>query len=168
MQSLSEDIDASPKTIKSWLDLMARNYVAFAVPPYHKRLERALKKEAKYYLWDWSEVEEAGPRFENMVASHLLKWCHYFDDCLGHRADFYIRDTVKREVDFLVVWEKRPWLLVECGLAGTGKRTNLNYFGDKLGVKHRLLVTLNEDRDLEDPRTGVHILPAKKFLLGLA
>ena len=44
--------------------------VFYRVMPYHSRLERALKKEAKYYLWDWAEVEDEEARFENMIASH--------------------------------------------------------------------------------------------------
>jgi hypothetical protein len=31
----------------------------------------------KAYLWDWSEVRDPGPRFENLVAMHLLKLCHF-------------------------------------------------------------------------------------------
>lgn len=34
--------------------------------------------------WDWSAVEEAGPRFENLVASQLLKYCHWIEDTQGH------------------------------------------------------------------------------------
>ena len=166
--SLVEDAEASPKTIKAWLDLLARNYCAFKVPPYHRRLERALKKEAKYYLWDWSEVENEGPRFENLMAAHLLKWCHCCEDIFGvHSELFYLRDLQKREVDFLVVWERRPWLLVECKLTDDRSFTSLNYFGQKLGVDRRLLVTLRDGKDYEDRRTGVRVIPASRFLMGL-
>src|SRR5262245_15627027 len=77
MLTLSEDIEVSPKTVKNWVELLSRNYYLFRVPPYHRRLARALKKEAKYYLWDWSEIRDEGARFENLVASHLLKFCHF-------------------------------------------------------------------------------------------
>ena len=168
IQSLTEDIEASPKTIKAWLDLLARNYYVFKVPPYHRRLERALKKETKYYLWDWSEVEDDGPRFENLVAAHLLKWCHGYEDVHGIRAElFYLRDREKREVDFLVVWEKRPWMLVESKLTAELVFTGLNYFGEKLGVGKRFLVTLHGTSDFEDRRTGVRTIPASRFLMGL-
>lgn len=63
-------------------------------------MSRALKKEQKLYLWDWSQLEDPGPRFENMVASHLLKAVHGWSD-LGD-GDFelrYLRDKEKREVD---------------------------------------------------------------------
>jgi len=34
---------------------------------------RAVKKEAKHYHLDWTVVRDAGKRFENLVACHLLK-----------------------------------------------------------------------------------------------
>lgn len=168
MKALSEDVEASPKTVKTWIDLLARNYYTFIVPPYHRRLERALKKEAKHYLWDWSEVEAEVPRFENMVASHLLKWCHLCEDYLGFHAElYYLRNLEKQEVDFLVVWEKKPWMLVECRLSGAGNLTALNYFSQKLGVTKRYLVTLDGKEDWEDRRTGIRAIPAARFLMGL-
>jgi len=50
---------------------------------------------------DWSLVPADGPRFENLVASHLLKWVHYQQDVFGKDLDLrYFRDTDGREVDF--------------------------------------------------------------------
>lgn len=168
INSLSEDIEASPKTLKNWLELLVRNYYIFKVPPYHRRLERALKKEAKYYLWDWSEVEDAGDRFENMVAAHLLKFCHFYEDSHGIRTElYYLRDLEKREVDFLVVWENEPWFMVECKLSARKEFTPLNYFADKLGVVQRYYVTRSDQHDYQDKRTGIRVVPANKFLMAL-
>ena len=58
----------------------------------------SIEKEAKFYLWDWSEVKAEGSRFENLVASHLLKWCHSCEDIQGFRVElYYLRDLDKRE-----------------------------------------------------------------------
>jgi len=115
--SLASDLEISPKTAKSWVELLCRNYFIFRVPPYHRRLQRALKKECKYYLWDWSEVPGEGERFENLVASHLLKYCHYYQDVFGiDMGLYYLRDLEKREADFLLTWEKK--LLQEIRLPG--------------------------------------------------
>jgi hypothetical protein len=168
INSLVEDVEASPKTIQAWLDLLARNYYLFKVPPYHRRMERALKKEAKYYLWDWSEVKENGPRFENMIGSHLLKWCHTFEDREGFRVElYYLRDLEKREVDFLILWEDQPWLLVECKIKNDRNFTALNYYKQKLKIQQCFLVTLEEREDYEDRRTGVRVIPAARFLMAL-
>ena len=159
---------SSPKTVKSWIELLARNYYLFRVPPYHRRLERALKKEAKYYLWDWSEVAEEGPRFENMVAAHLLKFCHYYEDSHGiDVALYYLRDLEKREVDFLVVWEGEPWFLVECKVGAPKGFGHLRYFADKLGIEQRYCVTESDQHDYLDRNTGVRVVPASKFLMAL-
>ena len=53
-------------------------------------------------------------RFENLVASHLLKWVHFEQDAKGRDVELrYFRDTDGREVDFVVVEGRRPLLLVE-------------------------------------------------------
>ena len=166
--SLASDIEVSPKTIKAWVELLCRNYFIFRVPPYHRRLQRALKKESKYYLWDWSEVRDNGARFENLVASHLLKFCHHFQDVFGLNVGlFYLRDLEKREVDFLLTWEETPWLIVECKLAPGGSLTALNYFADRLAIGQRFLVVQEEGVDHVDRATGVRALSANRFLTAL-
>ncbi len=50
-----------------------------------------------------------------MVFINHRKWCHTCEDIQGFRVElYYLRDLEKREVDFLILWEDRPWLLVEC------------------------------------------------------
>jgi len=167
--SLATDLEVSPKTVKAWIELLCRNYYIFRVPPYHRRLARALKKEAKYYLWDWSEVPDDGARFENLVASHLLKFCHHFQDFFGLAVDlFYLRDLEKREADFLLVWEKTPWIVVECKRTPGGSLTAINYFADRLQIKNRFLVVQQEGVDHVDRATGVRALSASRFLTALA
>lgn len=66
-------------------------------------------------MWDWSQIENPGIRFENLVASHLLKYCHFLEDTEGIKAELrFIRDTDKREVDFVVLKNKKPVFAVEC------------------------------------------------------
>ena len=167
LASLSEDVQTSPKTIINWMDLLCRNYYCFKVMPYHVRLERALKKESKYYLWDWSEIEDKGKRFENLISSHLLKFCDFYHDVLGIKAKlWYLRDREGREVDFLVTWGETPWFMVECKLAN-GPAKALNYFAERLDVKQKFLVTLDETSHYLEKETGIHVIPASKFLMAL-
>ena len=166
--ALAADIEVSPKTVKAWIELLCRNYYIFRVPPYHRRLQRALKKEAKYYLWDWSEVPDGGGRFENLVASHLLKYCHYCQDVFGLDVDLhYLRDLEKREVDFMVTWAKSPWLIIECKLKAGGSLTALNYFADRLEVPGRYLVVAETGVDHRDRATGIRTMSAGRFLTAL-
>jgi len=168
MNAIASEIEVSPKTISNWLELLSRNYYTFRVPPYYKRLNRALKKESKYYLWDWSEVPGKGERFENLVGVHLLKFCHYCQDTCGVSAElFYLRDLDKREVDFLVTWEHKPWLIVECKLKPGDSLTPTNFFSDRLGISERYVVTCEEDVDHRDRRTGIRSISANRFLMAL-
>lgn len=166
MSSLATDLEVSPKTVALWIDLLCRNYYIFKVPPFHGRLHRALKKAAKYYLWDWSEVPGEGERFENLVAAHLLKSCHLYQDAFGIEMNlFYLRDQQKREVDFLVAWEGEPWCIIECKLIPGKGLTNLNYFAERLGVAQRFQVVRRCGVDHLDRRTGVRTLSADRFLM---
>lgn len=167
LASLSEDVQTSPKTIINWMELLCRNYYCFRVLPFHNRLERALKKESKYYLWDWSEVPDEGARFENLVASALLKFCDFYYYTYGSKTRlWYIRDREGREVDFLVTWDETPWFLVECKQKKTRAKA-LSYFGDRLNVLQRFLVTRKEDNHYFDKANKIHVIPASRFLLGL-
>ncbi len=167
LSSMSEDVQASPKSIIFWMDLLCRNYYCFRVMPYHYRLERALKKESKYYLWDWSEIESEGAKFENMIASHLLKFCDYYRYVFGIKAKlWYLRDRQGREVDFLVTWGETPWFMVECKISG-GITNPLNYFGRRLEVTNKFLVTMDESRHYLDKKTGIYVIPASRFLMAL-
>jgi len=166
--SVARDVEASPKSVRAWLQLLERNYFVFRVPPYSRRLHRALKKESKYYLWDWSEAPDDGPRFENLVAAHLLKYCHFLNDVHGHRVELhYLRDLEKREVDFLVTWGRAPWFAVECKTSPGGPLSSIAYFCDRLGVTARFVVTRQGGVDSMDRPSGVRTISADRFLAAL-
>ncbi len=71
INSLREDLDVAFETVRGWLHTLERLYYIYSVPPYSHRLQRAIKREQKYYYWDWSEVADEPARFENFVMSHL-------------------------------------------------------------------------------------------------
>ncbi|MGH7818759.1 MAG: ATP-binding protein, partial [Candidatus Binatia bacterium] len=83
IKSLREDLQVDHKTVERWLQILENLYVCFRISPFGAPAIRAVKKERKLYLWDWSAVEELGPRFENLVASQLLKYCHWIEDTEG-------------------------------------------------------------------------------------
>ena len=62
-------VQVSADSAKRWVATLAALYFCFTIKPWHRKVARALRKEPKHYLWDWSEVAEAGPRAENLVAS---------------------------------------------------------------------------------------------------
>lgn len=168
LNSLSRDLEVSQKTVGKWIEIYCRNYFVFKVRPYFKRLHRVLKKQCKYYLWDWSILDDKGIRFENLIALHLLKYCHYYHDVYGIDLQlFYLRDLDGREVDFLLVWDGTPWLIAECKLSPGDRMTSLRYFAEKLGVNNRFQVVLKNNINHIDNRTGVRVISADYFLTSL-
>ena len=76
LNRLREDLSISHRAVTDWMNILESFYYCFRVYPFARDSYKSLKKQAKLYLWDWSEVADDGHRFENMVASHLLKMVH--------------------------------------------------------------------------------------------
>jgi len=135
VKSLREDLEVDHKTAERWLQILENLYVCFRISPYGSPRIRAVKKERKLYLWDWSSVEESGPRFENLVASQLLKYCHFVEDTEGHSMELrYLRDTDRREVDFVVLKDRKPLFAVECKTGEKAVSPALRYFSERTPI----------------------------------
>lgn len=116
--SLASHLQISPATVKNYLRRLEDFYLAFSVRPYSKNIKRSLLKAGKYYLYDWSRINNKGARFENYVACELNTRLTLWGDVTGDDfCLFYIRNKQKQETDFLVVRNGAPWLLVESKLA---------------------------------------------------
>ena len=137
IKSLRDDLQVDHKTAERWLQILENLYVCFRVAPYGPPRIRAVKKERKLYLWDWSSVESEGARFENLVASQLLKYCHFVEDTEGYSMELrYLRDTDKREVDFVVLKERKPLFAVECKSGEKAVGSALRYFAERTPIPH--------------------------------
>jgi uncharacterized protein len=75
-----EYLQLSHKSVVGWLKVLERLYAIFRLSPFGAQRIRAVKKEQKYYHFDWSVVSLDAARFENLVASHLLIWVHFEQD----------------------------------------------------------------------------------------
>jgi len=116
-QSLREDLEVAHDTVTRWLLYLEELYYLFELKPFARSVPRSLRKEGKLYLWDWSEVMAAGPRFENMVASHLLKAADFWTDTgEGVFELHYLRNKDRAEIDLLLTRDRKPWLALECKL----------------------------------------------------
>lgn len=114
VESLREDLEVAHSTVQRWLNYLQQLYYCYLIRPYQRSVPRSLKKEPKLYLWDWSEVRDPGHRFENLIAGHLLKACHFWTDIGKGNFDlFYLRDKEKNEIDFLITKNRYPWIAVE-------------------------------------------------------
>ncbi len=136
-KNLAEDILVDQKTVEKWLQILERVYYCYRISPYGPSKIRAVKKEQKLYLWDWSELESEGPRWENFVGSHLLKYCHFHEDVNGEKMELrFLRDTDKREIDFVVLKNKKPLFAVECKTGEKNLSPHIQYFADRTLIPH--------------------------------
>ena len=166
LNSLREDLNVTHKTVSLWVDILEKFYYHFRIYPYQSTVIKSLRKEPKLYLWDWSEIDDDGARFENMVASHLLKFCHFLFDAQGYKAQlFYLRDKDQREVDFLVSIEGKPWFCVEVKTSFRDISTPLMYFSKKLKIPFTYQVIKQEGIDII--KDNVRAISASKFLVAL-
>lgn len=166
INSLREDLEVSHRAVTSWLNILESFYYHFRVYPYSAKSIRSIKKEPKIYLVDWSEIENEGARFENLIASHLLKFTNYLFERDGYKSGlFYLRNVDKKEVDFLVTIDNKPWFAVEVKLSETSPSKNLVYFKDRLKIPFNFQVVKQEGIDFI--KDEVRVISANKFLSGL-
>lgn len=166
LNALRKDLEVSHKAVAHWVDILERFYYLYRIAPYQTKTIRSLKKEPKLYLWDWSEVQGESARFENLIASHLLKFVHFLYDAHGKRAElFFIRDVDGHEVDFLVTINRKPWFAVEVKLDDTTLSKHLRYFADRLRVP--FLYQVVRSSGVYVRRGEVVVVSADRFLAGL-
>lgn len=165
--SLAKKVRISHETIRRWIETLKLLYYCFPVHPWSKNIPRSLLKEPKFYMWDWSLVEDPGQRAENFVASHLLKACHYWTDRgLGSFHLHFLRDKEKREVDFIVTKNDQPWFIAEVKLSSTTLNAHLERYQKLTGAEHAFQVVIEADyEEIDCFRYKKPIsVPAKTFL----
>ena len=170
INSLREDVGVAYATVRAWVHAFEALYVCFLVRPYAHRIRRALNAVPKLYLFDPVQLpeKEDGARRENVVALHLLKACQYWTDTAQGEFDLrFVRDKEKREVDFLVLRDKRPWMMVECKSGSKSPSASLLHFAALVNPPLRFQLVSDERFDREVPEHRLRIMGCEKFLAGL-
>ncbi len=166
-QSLSKKVGVSIDTIRRWLEVLKSFYYCFSLQPWSKNITRSLIKEPKLYLWDWSLVDEEGHRNENLVAGHLLKAIHFWNDRgLGEYGLYYLRTKDKIETDFLVTKDGKPWFLVEVKTKAKGISPALYHFQEETAAPHAFQVAFDlpfVNKNCFEEKEPI-IVPAQTFL----
>ena len=162
--ALREDLQVSHKTVVKWLGILERLYAIFQIAPFGAPRIRAIKKAPKHYHLDWSLVPEPPQRFENLVASHLLKWVHWLQDSEGRDLELrYFRDTDGREVDFVVTERGKPTLFVECKWGDAKVDGSLRYLSAKYPAVEAWQISATGNKDYVTP-AGIRVAPAIELL----
>ncbi len=164
ISNIAGDIEIAPKTGKIWLGVLEQLYLCIVVKPYATGIDRGLVVPPKVYFYNNAEVEgDLGAKFENLVATHLLKRAHFLEDSTGHRYEVrYIRDKEKREVDFLILKERKPLALIECKWADTSLSSSLLYYAKKLKIPKAYQLVGDFDKTLQ--KDGISVTSAYRYL----
>ena len=116
--SLSSTLKVSYNTVRNWLSAFERFFMIFSVTPWTRKISRAIQKERKIYLWDTARIKDPAARFENMVALELHRAVTLWSEMgWGTFSLHFIKNKEQQEVDFLVVDENKPFLLIETKLS---------------------------------------------------
>ena len=163
INSLRQDLSASHEAVDRWIRILENLYYCFRIRPFGAKKIKAMKKDRKFYLWDWSLCKNSGSRFENMVAANLLKYCHYHEDTQGDEMELcFLRDNRKREVDFVVLRDGRPEFAVECKSHSKSVSKSLAYFAKRTDIPYFYQVHQGND-DYEIAELHTRIIPFIRF-----
>lgn len=163
INSLRKDLSASHEAVDRWVKIFENLYYCFLLTPYGAKRIQALKKDRKLYMWDWSLCHSPGARFENLVASNLLKYCHFIEDTQGDDMTLcYLRDKNKREVDFVVLKNRQPVFAVESKTGEGDVSKHIRYFASRTEIPNFFQVHQGA-RDYEVQECRTRVMPFTKF-----
>lgn len=165
--SLSRDIQADYKTIKSWIGMLENIYAVFQVTPYHKNIARSILKEPKIYFYDTGRLKDKGMQLENLVACALLKAAHFLEDTKGYRTSLhYLKTRDGHEIDFCVCIEGKPVLAIEVKNSDNTPSPTFHKFAKALTNVRKVQLVKNLERSFSTP-DGIEVLKLADFLKSL-
>jgi predicted AAA+ superfamily ATPase len=168
VNNLREDLSVAFETADRWITILENLYFCFRIQPHGLSNLRVARKEKKLYMWDWSLCDDAGARFENLVASNLLKYCHFIEDGEGDRMELrFVRDSMGRELDFVVLRNSQPEFAVECKTGEREISRNIVYFAARTNIR-RFYQVHQGQKDCEMPKSRARILPMTVWARELA
>jgi len=145
LNSLSDDIGVSAKTLKEWLNILEASFIIFRLPPYFENFGKRLVKTPKIYFTEvglaaWligiksaemvSRDPLIGNLFENMVIVEALKARLNS----GNTPDMYFfRDQRGFEIDMLLAADRKlyPYEIKSARTWSSGFAENLKKFAER-------------------------------------
>ena len=167
--SLKEDVGTSYATVRDWVFLSTDLYYGFFIKPYSKNFKRSIKALPKFYLYDILQIpkSENSKRLENLSALHLLKACHFWTDIgEGFFELCFVKDKEKREVDFLITRDKKPWMLIECKSQSKNISPHLLYYSTKLKTPFNFQLIETTTYDKKHRLQNIRVMGYEKFFSG--
>lgn len=144
--NLAREVRVSIDTVRRWIDTLCNLHLGFLIRPWFKNVSRSLRKEPKWFLRDWTSIEDTGDKAETFVACHLIKAVEGWNDMgLGKFELGYLRDKEKREVGFLVVRDGKPWFLAEVKYHDESMSPTLKFYQDQINAPFAFQVVIDAD-----------------------
>lgn len=143
-------------------------YYGFTIRPWHKNITKSIIKEPKFYLSDWSNIQDVDKKSENFIACHLIKAINFWNESgNGEYGMYYLRDKYQREVDFAITKNDKLWFIAEVKHSNnSGISKNLEYFQKMTNAEHAFQLIIDmppKDINCFDFTHPIKI-PAKTFL----
>lgn len=166
IQSLTRELEINFATVKNYLHYLDLCYLTFSLSPYSKKIMRSIKKSKKLYFYDWTRItDNPAARFENFIACQLKSLVSAWRDYGLCDADlYYLRTEDGKETDFLIVINRKPWLLIEAKYSSNVIEKHHYRHSKELGRVPILQLTYSGG-NLVKKSDNAHIIPAEKFFL---
>jgi len=164
LNNLKKILGCAHASVQNWLEALEKVYIVFHIPPYASRLSRSVRREKKYYFWDWGILEDYGKRFENLIAVQLQRAISAWNE--WGKGDYqlgYIRTKDGREVDFVITEREKPYLLIECKRNEKNLAPGIKYFKDRIKAPIAFQVIETEGY-LKQAEGGIFIIGLDRFL----
>ena len=166
--NLANEVRVSVDTVHRWVTLLCDLHLGFLLRPWYRNVTRSLRKEPRWLLRDWSGIADQGDRAETFIGCQLLKSVQGWTDLgFGEFELGYLRDKEKREVDFVVIRDGRPWFLVEVKHRDKNLSPSLGVFQEQLDAPFAFQVVVDADyidADCFAQPGKPLIVPARTFL----
>jgi predicted AAA+ superfamily ATPase len=162
-QSLAEDLEISPNTVKRYIEIFEALFIVFRVSPYSRNIARSILKEPKIYFFDIALVDnDEGAKFENLIALSLLKAIYAENDYLAQEKELhYLRTKDGTEVDFCISNKDDLDLLIEAKLSDKTVSKHLLNCSKRYGIK---AVQVVQNLNKSFIQNEIPIKTAKEFL----
>lgn len=166
--SIANDLQASPNTIKKYVQILESLYIIFLITPFHKNIARSILKEPKVYFYDTSFIDEdQGVKLENTCAVSLLKHVQFLYDAKGVDINLhYLRTKDNKEVDFAISRNGELSQLIEVKLSDNKVSPSLKYFAERFQSVEAIQLVHNLKQN--ESKSGISILLAHDWLSKLA
>jgi len=151
IHAMASTFGVSQPTMKRWIDELEDHHGLFRLKPFSNPPKQAhfrpIKKDQKAYPYDWSLGINNHARLEALVAVHLLAWVQTGVDVFSRPLTLhYLRDCDQREVDFVVLEDGAPILLVQCEPSIARPSPHLVYFQKKFPRAQAWHLSLEQSR----------------------